>query len=58
MQPLLNSGASGTLTKAVDYGALVPNGQVVAGETWYFQAWFRAGGSFDLTDGVEISFVQ
>ena len=58
MQPLLDSGASGILTKAVDYGALVPNGQVMAGETWYFQAWFRAGGSFDLTDGIEISFVQ
>jgi hypothetical protein len=56
IQPLLNSGANGVLTKAVDYGALVSAGAIVAGDTWHFQAWFRSGGSFDLSDGVKISF--
>jgi V8-like Glu-specific endopeptidase len=58
LQGLLNSGAGGVLQKSVDYNTLVPAGMVTAGDTWYFQAWFRAGGSFDLSDGVKISFTQ
>jgi V8-like Glu-specific endopeptidase len=56
IQGLLNSGAGGVLTKNVDYTTLAPSGQIGAGETWHFQAWFRSGGSFDLSDGVRISF--
>jgi len=58
LQPLLTSNGAGTMTKAVDYAALVPSGQILPGQTWHFQAWFRSSGSFDLTDGRAISFVQ
>jgi hypothetical protein len=57
LQPLLKSSAGGTFTKAVDYGALNPGGLPQPGETWYFQAWFRANGSSDFTDGLALSFV-
>jgi hypothetical protein len=37
-----------------------PAGQITAGSTWYFQAWFRdiAGGGamFDLSDGMQVTF--
>ena len=57
LQGLLNSGSGGTFAKNVDYSTLVPAGSIHAGETWYFQAWFRSAGSFDLSDGLKISFV-
>ena len=56
LQPLLKTSAAGSLTNAVDYGALNPNGQPVAGETLFFQAWFRSNGSSDLSDGLAIDF--
>jgi len=58
LQPLLTSSGSGTMTKAVDNTALNPSGTFLPGQTWYFQAWFRSGGWFDLSDGRAISFVQ
>jgi polyhydroxybutyrate depolymerase len=56
-----NSGAAGVLYLAVDYGNPPrPAGQISAGSTWKFQAWFRdpmGGGSFfDLSDGLSIDF--
>ena len=31
-------------------------GIITPGSIWYFQFWFRSGGSFDLSDGLEIQF--
>jgi hypothetical protein len=49
------------LSHALDFGnppAL--SGQITAGSTWHFQAWFRdpgAGGAFfDLSNGLTITF--
>ena len=59
--PVLNSGPSGELVFPVDYGSLPAGGQIVAGATWNFQAWFRdpaAGGAFfDTSDAISILFV-
>ena len=37
-----------------------PNGQISAGDTWYFQFWYRdpngGGSGFNLTDGLEVTF--
>lgn len=44
---ILDSGAAGMITTAVDFSALpTPSGpvQVLTGETWFFQAWFRDSG--------------
>ncbi|TDJ66848.1 MAG: VCBS repeat-containing protein [Planctomycetota bacterium] len=54
--------ASGNvLSHALDFGnPPAPSGQITAGSTWHFQAWFRdpaAGGAFfDLSDGLTITF--
>ena len=59
LQPLTSSGPGGVLTAPVDYGALAPAGTILAGDTWNFQAWFRAGGgTFDLSDAVSITFTE
>ena len=38
-----------------------PTGQILAGSTWHFQAWFRdpaaGGAAFDLSDGYTVTFV-
>ena len=48
----------GTLSHALDLTNLPGTGQIAAGSTWNFQAWFRVGaGQFDLSDGLEVSFV-
>ncbi len=60
---LLNSGANGTWSELVDLQSIPQaNGtvQVLAGETWFFQAWYRdqsgnlAGSNF--TDGLRVIF--
>ena len=61
--PVQSTGAGGTLTQVVDYTNPPGNdGQILAGSTWRFQAWFRdpaAGGAFfDLSDGYSITFVR
>ncbi|MAF65466.1 MAG: hypothetical protein CMJ84_07395 [Planctomycetes bacterium] len=62
LMPPLPTGQAGTLTQAVDYNQPPQTaGQITAGSTWRFQAWFRdpvAGLSgFNLSDGYEISFL-
>ena len=53
---------NGELVHALDNTA-PPNGSVVitSGSTWNFQAWFRdppaGGAAFNLSDGLEVSFV-
>lgn len=44
---------SGTL--AIDF-ADVPGGQILPGETWYFQSWHRDGTTSNFTDGIGLTF--
>jgi len=42
---------------ALDLGDVpVPNGQVLPGETWYFQSWYRDGQTSNFTDALAVSF--
>ncbi len=58
-----NSNAIGSFSDRIDLGS-IPQGQVtvlvLAGETWYFQGWFRdsaaGAGSSNFTDRVAIDF--
>jgi N-dimethylarginine dimethylaminohydrolase len=56
--PPVNSGVGGELVRALDVTAPPnPSAQITAGSTWNFQAWFRDGASFDLSDAQQITFV-
>ncbi len=56
--PPINSGSGGEIVRAVDLTSPPhASGQILPGSTWNFQGWFRSGTTFDLTDGVSISFV-
>ena len=49
---------NGLLERRVDLTAPPSSGGlIVPGSTWSFQAWFRTGFGFDLSDAVQISFV-
>lgn len=60
---ILNAGPAGEFELALDLNA-IPRGSMLqsamAGDTWYFQAWFRdinvLGPSSNLTNGLEITF--
>lgn len=65
--PATSADAAGRMTKSVDLtqppGGFVGGGQVQAGASWNFQAWFREPGpvagtnaGFDLSDGLEVTF--
>lgn len=55
--PILNSGAEGRFSMALDLADQPPSTCAIgAGSTLYFQAWFRDGGSFDLTDALTVEF--
>lgn len=59
--PVLVTSALGSASYAVDITSPPQStGQISAGETWYFQFWFRdpaAGGSFfDLSNALELTF--
>ncbi len=43
-------------TFALDYLDPSVAGLFTPGASWNFQFWFRSGGSFDLSDGVEVTF--
>ena len=55
-----NSGTSGSISVAIDLTAIPrPSGGPVAaqaGETWYFQGWFRDSATSNFTDGIAITF--
>ncbi len=57
----LDDMETGWLIRPVDYANLPPGGDITAGSTWNFQAWFRdpaaGGGCFDTSDAVSITFV-
>lgn len=57
LQPVVNSGAGGVLDYQVDL-ANPPevSGLVTPGSTWNYQAWFRDGMDFDLSDAVSVTF--
>jgi hypothetical protein len=52
--------SGGQMTSSIDYDTLPGAGQIVSGDTKYFQAWYRdpaAGGSFyNLSDGMSVQF--
>lgn len=43
-------------TFALDYTAPAVAGLFTQGSIWNFQFWFRSGASFDISDGLEVSF--
>ena len=54
-----STGFFGTLNLVVDTSAIITaSGPVAAlpGDTYNFQCWFRSGASFDLSDGLSLSF--
>ncbi len=61
---ITNSGATGMVSVLADLNALPqPSGAVVvqAGETWYFQCWYRdavagGGSTSNFSDGLEVLF--
>lgn len=63
--PPVNGGAQGTLVHGPVVGhsqAVFPaQGQITAGSTWNFQAWYRdpsgpCGGGFNLSNGLSVTF--
>jgi len=55
--PVTNSGAQGQLMHMLDVtNPPNPLGTIGPGSTWNFQGWFRLGGTFDLTDGLSVTF--
>jgi PKD repeat protein len=63
---LSNSGPTGTFSLGPVVGAsharFSPPGRIQAGQTWFFQCWFRdpmgpCGRGFNLSNGVSLSFV-
>ncbi len=61
VQDVQNSGPGGAFALAIDLTAIpiARDPFTVAlqpGDTWYFQAWFRDGGTSNFTDGVAVIF--
>jgi hypothetical protein len=58
--PFAVSSAAGILSYPLNHAALSPAGQISAGQTVKFQAWFRdpagGGAGFDLSDGLSVTF--
>jgi len=58
--PFAVADGGGELAHTLDFSAPPPGGQVVAGSTWKFQAWFRdpagGGAGFNLSDGLSLGF--
>ena len=50
----------GDLTRALNLNALPSGGQISAGQTWKFQAWYRnpagGGAGFNTSDGLSVRF--
>ena len=64
--PIQNSGSSGVLTLGPGIVArsqsFTPSGRIQAGQTWFFQAWFRdpmgpCGTGFNTSNGMSVSFL-
>ncbi len=50
------SGELGSFTPDILNLPTPPGGQVMAGQSWGFQAWFRDGATNNFTDGITVSF--
>ena len=54
------SASGGVLSYALDFNSAPASG-IGSGQTWNFQAWYRdplgSGAAFNLTDGLELSFL-
>ena len=56
---VMNTGQFGSFSMNVDLTAIPQHGQVMPGETWNFQAWFRDNNpttTSNFTDGYSILF--
>lgn len=57
LNPVTNSGAFGVLKHQLDIANPGhPLGRILPGSSWNFQAWFRDGTGFDLSDAVQVQF--
>ena len=60
--PVTNSGPTGTVSFALDFGSLPPAGEILPGSTWNFQFWYRdplfGGAGFNFSDAVSIEFCE
>ncbi|MFT7486951.1 MAG: hypothetical protein ACI9F9_002808, partial [Candidatus Paceibacteria bacterium] len=63
LQPALVSSNFGDASRALDLNQAPANsgpGMISAGDTWYFQYWYRdvaaAGAGFNLSDGLSVTF--
>lgn len=55
--PPANTGLAGELVHALDITSPPSaSAQITPGSTWNFQAWFRDGASFDLSNAIRITF--
>ena len=59
--PIHLSSTTGVLGQALNVNnPPAPAGQIAAGSTWNFQAWYRdpaaGGASFNLSDGYQVNF--
>ncbi|MCC6407351.1 MAG: agmatine deiminase family protein [Planctomycetes bacterium] len=56
--PPTNAGIAGELVHALDVtDPPTPSALITPGSTWNFQAWFRDGASFDLSDALQVTFI-
>lgn len=54
---ILNSGSAGTMQFSPDLTNLPQGASIDAGETWYWQLWYRDAPTSNTTDGIEIQFL-
>ena len=59
LTPVVNAGAQGVLSKTIDFPNQPSNTcTITPGTTRHFQAWFRVGATFDLTDALTVQFTN
>lgn len=58
--PIVNADFFGLASYTVDFTSLGGAGQILGGQNWYFQFWFRdtpgGGAMFNLSDGLAVHF--
>jgi hypothetical protein len=53
---ITQSDSFGQLGYAIDVNAAELGSQIVVGDTWNYQIWYRDGASSNLSDAVEVTF--
>ncbi len=56
LYPPLATDGLGRASLALDFASLPPGGAVAPGDEWFFQCWYRDGGSSNFSDGMSILF--